>query len=395
MSMEHLTESSSGFEVIGHHDLNGYGDAMQVMREGSALYIGHFGTSGMGTSVLDVSDPTAMKVVEQWPAPQGTHTHKVQVADGLLVTNQERFKGGDPWAAGLAVHSLEDPFHPRQIGYWRSTGGGVHRPIWTGGDYAYVSATPEGYTDRIFVIVDLRDPEHPVEAGRWWWPGQHVAAGEDPTWPEGKRYAAHHGLIDGDVAYVGWDDAGMVILDISDVSAPKMISNVTWPGVASNHTCMPLSGRGLVVTTDEETKDEIAEGEKRMHVVDVSDLENPQVVGQFPSPGTEEFGKKGLRFGPHNFHENRPGTYRSEQMVFAAYFNAGIRAYDLEDPTNPVEVGHWLPSPPPAQETPQTNDLFIDLEYNMWVVDRRSGGVYVIRPQDDMLERMKAAQLQD
>ena len=68
------------------------------------LYVGHTGTSGMGTSVLDVSDPERPALVTQWPAPPGSHTHKVQVADGLLLVNQEKFPyraaTSGPFAAG-------------------------------------------------------------------------------------------------------------------------------------------------------------------------------------------------------------------------------------------------------------------------------------------------------
>ena len=37
----------------------------------------------MGTTVLDVRDAAHPRIVDQWPAPPGTHTHKVQVADDL------------------------------------------------------------------------------------------------------------------------------------------------------------------------------------------------------------------------------------------------------------------------------------------------------------------------
>ena len=65
----------------------------------------------------------------------------------------------------------------------------MDRIVWTGGAHAYVSAIPKGFDDRIWVVVDMTDPTQPVEAGRWWWPGQHES--EEPTWPSGKRFAAH------------------------------------------------------------------------------------------------------------------------------------------------------------------------------------------------------------
>ena len=224
---------------------------MQVQREGDALYVGHFGPTGAGTSILDASDPTDLRLVTQWRAPAGSHTHKVQVADGLLLVNHEQFRGGDPYSAGMAVYDLADPFAPQQIGWFDSTGRGVHRIVWMGGRYAYVSAIPEGFDDRIWVVVDMADPAHPVEAGRWWWPGQWLAGEEDPTWPEGKRFAAHHALVDGDVAYLGYGDAGLVVLDISDVSPPTKLADLSWSPGGDTHTCMPLPGRDLLVVTDE------------------------------------------------------------------------------------------------------------------------------------------------
>ena len=33
----------------------------------------------------------------------------------------------------MAVYDLADPFDPRQVGWFDSTGKGVHRIVWTGG----------------------------------------------------------------------------------------------------------------------------------------------------------------------------------------------------------------------------------------------------------------------
>ena len=92
---------------------------MQVMRHGDTLYVGHAGTTGAGTSILDVSAPDRPELVTQWDAPANTHTHKVQVADGLLLVNHERFpyrpkKPLGPHSAGVAIYRLDDPFEPKQ-----------------------------------------------------------------------------------------------------------------------------------------------------------------------------------------------------------------------------------------------------------------------------------------
>lgn len=385
-----MSEDRHGLTCIGHSDLGGYGDGMQPMRSGDALYVGHQGTSGMGTSVLDVSDPTRPVLVEQWTAPQGSHTHKVQVADGLLLTNIERFRGGRPYSAGMMVYDLSEPFHPRPVGLFRSTGEGVHRIVWTGGDYAYVSATPDGFDDRIWVIVDMTDPPHPVEAGRWWWPGMWRAGGEQATWPDDHRPAAHHALVDGDLAYLGFWDVGLVVLDISDRAKPEQIGHLAWSPGGQAHTCLPLPTRGLVVVTEEVTVDDCQGGERNIHVVDVRDPRAPAIVGTCPVP-EGDFCERGLRFGPHNLHENRPGSYISERLVFATYFNAGVRVFDLGNPSLPVEVAHWVPDTPPGQRASQLNDLFVDEDGLVYVTDRIGGGVYILQPDHGLADLMDGA----
>ncbi len=385
-----LDDEARGLRGIGHSDLGGYGDGMQVQKDGDALYVGHFGVSGAGTSILDASDPGDLRLVTQWMAPHGSHTHKVQVADGLLLVNHERFRGGEPWSAGMAVYDLADPFAPRQVGWFDSTGLGVHRIVWMGGDHAYVSATPQGFDDRIWVVVDMSDPTSPRETGRWWWPGQHVAAGEEPTWPEGKRFAAHHALVDGDTAYCGYGDAGLVVLDVSDRAKPTRLANLQWSPGGDTHTCLPLPGRDLLVVTDE-VVDSSTE-EHLVRVVDVSDPADPRIVSVCPPP-PGDYAKRGLRFGPHNTHENRPGSYRSAELVFVTYFNAGLRVYDVADAEHPGEVAHWLPPVPSGQDAVQINDVWVGEDFDVYVTDRVHGGVYVVRPDDELAARMEAAAL--
>lgn len=378
-----------GLRVIGHSDLDGCGDGMQVLRHRDALYVGHTGPSGMGTSILDVGDPARPRIVRQWPAPPDTHTHKVQIGDGLLLTNEEQFPlGGEPDDGehrGVVVYSLDDPFAPRRIGVWRCGGRGAHRLVYTGGRYAHLSATPTGFADRIWVVLDLADPSRPVEAARWWWPGQ--GPGELPTWPDGERYAAHHALTDGTHAFLGYGHGNLVVLDVADPARPRRVGGLRWDG-GDTHTCMPLAGRGLVVCTDEQLKPGPDAPERRIRVVDVFDATAPRMLALVPEPDGD-YASRGLRFGPHNLHENRPGTYRSNSLVFATYFNAGLRVYDLADAVAPVEIAHWAPRSLPRSEVAQINDLLVEQSGLVWVSDRVGGGLYALKPEPELAALMR------
>lgn len=375
-----MSEDSRGLRLVGHSDLGGYGDGMQVMREGDALYVGHFGPSGAGTSILDVRDPSRPRLVQQWRSPAGSHTHKVQVADGLLLVNHEQFRGGDPYSAGMAVYDLADPFAPKHIGWFDSTGKGVHRIVWTGGRYAYVSAIPDGFDDRIWVVVDLADPTAPVEAGRWWWPGQWVAGGETPTWPTGRRFAAHHALVEGDRAYLGYGDAGLVVLDITDRSHPVQVGGLSWEPGGDTHTCLSLPGRDLLAVTDEVVTDGRAGEPHYVRLVDISDETAPRVMSICPPP-PDEFYDHGLRFGPHNLHENRPGSFQSEERLFATYNNAGVRVFDIADAFAPKEIASWVPPPPARLIDPRPNvalaaksaDIYVTTDGLIFVSDWNAG----------------------
>jgi len=377
--------------LVGQHDLDGKGDGMQVMRHEDVLYVGHTGTSRAGTSILDVSDPRRPKLIDQWPAPEHTHTHKVQVADGLLLVNHERYPYRPssplgPHSAGLAVYDLADPRAPELIGFWESSGKGVHRIVWEGGRFAHLSVTPDGFTDRIWVILDLSDPRHPVEAGRWWWPGQWAAGGEQPDWPAGERHAAHHALLDGELAYLGYDDVNLVVLDIAAPSAPRPIGFCRWPGGAT-HTCLPLPGRDLLVVTDEQQHDGPDAPSRRIHLIDIVDPGNPRYLLALPEP-EGDFGRLPLRYGPHCLHENRAGSFQSDRVIFATYFSAGVRVYDLWDPSRPREVAHWISETPAGQAAPQANDLFVDRDGLIWVTDRLRGGLFVLEAEGELAALM-------
>ena len=55
-----------------------------------------------------------------------------------------------------------------------------------------------------------------------------------------------------------------------------------------------------------------------------------------------------------HLHENRRGTWQSEDVIFASYQNAGVRAFDIVDAHNPREVARLVPPPPRQIRDPRT-----------------------------------------
>jgi hypothetical protein len=381
---------SWNMQLIGHDDLGGRGDCMQVCVVDGYAYVGHQGTSDAGTSVVDVSDPTAPRLVHQIPRPAGTMTHKVQVLGDILIVNHQRNRYEEPrlggWSAGLAVYDISRPDRPCQIGFFETPGAGVHRMAYWSAPYAYISATAPGFLGRILLIVDMSDPAHPTEVSRWWLPGQHTAAGEAPGWRPGvtssgetyeRQVRLHHALPRGDRAFCGWGDAGLVILDVADKGKPRLVSHLDLgPDSRATHTALPIPGRDLVVVTDEQMS--VDTGDARfVHIVDTGDERRPRVIARFPqpTPGPEQ---QRVRFGPHNLHEMAPGTLVDPNVIYLTYFAGGLRVYDVSNPSSPKEIAFMIPEAPAGQSAIQFNDLTVTQERVIFCTDRVAGGLYVL-----------------
>jgi hypothetical protein len=69
-------------------------------------------------------------------------------------------------------------------------------------------------------------------------------------------------------------------------------------------------------------------------IIDIREERNPVIVSTCPVP-QGDFCSRGLRFGPHNVHENRPGSFQSENLIFVTYYNAGLRVFDIRNQYRP------------------------------------------------------------
>jgi len=398
--------------IVGHTDQGGRPDGVQVMVQRGFAYVGHMFSKGF--SVIDVRDAKNPRAVNYVAAPPNTWTIHLQTHDDLLLVihakdmfaatefaDERAYYSGAlgktvgtaeakrtrDWSAGLAVYDISQPEAPRRIGFMPVEGGGIHRIWYTGGPFAYVSVLLDGFTDYIFMAVDMSDPARPREGGRWWIPGMNLAAGEKPSWPSARRYGLHHAIIHGDTAYAAWRDAGMVVIDIADRAKPKLIVHRNWspPFGGGTHNCLPLPDRNLLIVLDEAVLDHQEDGLKLIWVFDNRVPQNPVSIATLPTPAEADYKSKGGHFGPHNIHENRPGTFISSQLIFATYQNAGIRVFDISDAFVPKEVGALVPPPPAtlADTRPnrarviQSADVFVDAKGLIYATDYNAG-LYVL-----------------
>ena len=372
---------AKNMRIIGHTDQGGgRADGVQLMIHKGHAYVGHIFSKGF--SVIDVRDPRNPKPVSYIPSPPNTWSLHLQQFDDLLLVvhakdmfaqpeladEKNYYKGkisatgdssgGQNWSAGLAVYDVSKPDSPRQIGFMPVQGGGLHRVWYTGGRWAYASALLNGFSDYILVTIDLADPAKPVIAGKFWLPGMNVAAGEVAHWPsEVGRYGLHHPIVHGDIAYCSWRDACLAVVDVSDRSAPKLITHKVWapPFGGGTHNALPLPNRELLIVVDETVLDNREDGEKPIWVFDNRVKSNPISIATFPEPSDTDYLKVGGHFVPHNVYENRPDGFVSEELIFAAYQNAGVRVYDIRDKFRPVEVGACVPPPPARLVDPRPN----------------------------------------
>ncbi|MCA8869384.1 MAG: hypothetical protein KDA67_12090 [Rhodobacteraceae bacterium] len=393
-------------KLIGHSDIGGRGDGLQLMVHRGYAYVAHPWSRGF--SIVDVRDPRNLGETTYVAAPANTWNIHLQThGDLLLVINAlDLFADtatfadektyytksvgdtvatgkGRAWRAGMFVYDISTPDKPRRIGRLDVDGIGLHRLWYVGGRYAYASALLDGFTDYIFVTIDMADPTRPELVGRWWLKGMNRAAGETLTAPEGRRWALHHALVAGDTAYACWRDGGLTLLDISDPAAPRLIAHRNWcpPYGGGTHSALPLVDRGLLLVADEAVLDHEADGRKHTWIFDIREPSNPISIATLPIPPEADYTRKGGHFGPHNLHENRPGSFVSDSLIFATWQNAGIRAFDISDPYRPVETAALVPAAPRRLLDPRPNrpqviqsaDVFVDASGLIYATDYNAG----------------------
>lgn len=399
-------DAGNNMRIIGRSDLNGAGKggeglALKQYPDGRrVLFLAHE-SAPMCLSVIDVTKPEAPAVITQIPVEADfVRCNSLGLAGDTLVVAHQTEKPGQGHA-GIDVYDVADPAHLNKLSHFDTSGPhsrGVHFAWFTDGRYAYLSTGARDFTphnqkdDQFLMIVDLSDPKQPKEAGRWWMPGTRVGdqASEPPRVATNDSGIRMHSLMipadRPDRAYVGWIDGGWVILDIADKAHPKLVAHRSWASMDQGfaHTVVAIPSRNIAIQSEEAIGNKCSDWPKRNWVWDIADEHHPFPLAPFP-PAADQAAlcKVGGRFGAHNIDMNRPHPNSAilNNTVVGSFFNGGVRAYSIADPSRPTEIGYIVPQAPPGNPTHtiQINDVYVDEHGLIYANDRLSGGLYVIK----------------
>jgi hypothetical protein len=335
-----------GYAYLGTHSANG---------------------GGGGVRVFDMKDPSNPVEVAAFADIPGTWQEKVIVK----TVNTEHFKGDlaavsvqkldrfDPNSkGGFILYDVTNPREPKKLGFWEDASGarGTHELYLTvQGDNVYV-LTANCYADYYshgekmdVTIVDVSKPSSP-ETIYEFNPRDYISEVSDENYDgynwtdeEGiKRTAFAHSVKTdgtGKTAFLSYWDLGTIMLDISDAKNPVYLGRTDFANdVQGAAHSMDLAKGGTVLVETREVFGPVREGFESAYgytmIYDIKDKTNPKLLSTFRTDFTETIP------GGATVHDPKV----QGNTLYLSHYSGGVRTVDITDPSNPEEIGVYIPS---------------------------------------------------
>jgi len=268
------------FDVLGHVDFGRRDSNGDVFVHDGFAYVGTWRSpcSARGIKIVDVGDPRDPRFIGTLAARPGTSAEDVVVrtvstaafTGDLLAVGIQRC-GDDPsldeQKFGAQFWDVTDPRHPVKLGASNMVDGfgGVHElDLVQRGSHVYaLLATPftewfDPQQDGEFRIVDVTNPGQPQQVGQWGAAEHGLSPG--PFFGQGSFGSSFDHSVrasaNGMRAYVSYWDLGVLTLDISDVTRPRLVTRTRYSPVAdgdAHSVSIYRSGnRKLLLQNDED-----------------------------------------------------------------------------------------------------------------------------------------------
>src|SRR5437588_102699 len=289
------------------------------------------------------------------------------------VVGHSYFKG--PWltpfaqqtgiGAGVGFYDISNPRRPKGLGFLVTRENGATHGFDIDDRYVYACANTPPTKDPKFgggnqevVIIDYGDPGHPTLVSTVHIQGQHTGETFEPrdrqTPEQTPQHIWCHEIIrHKDRLYVAWRDAGLVIIDVSVPSAPKIISRLDYVppfsggSLGAAHTAAPVILTPTAYPKLAFVNDELFDCPPGItRIVDISDLSNPQFISNYRIPAVDDnYNDQTGKFvcaGTVQSSHLPWFDYRSSGLIYQAWYDQGLHAWDISNPYTPREVGYYF-----------------------------------------------------
>ncbi len=252
--------------------------------------------------VWDVTDPSAPFMTDSLQVDaRRINDVKIHPNNRLGIITRE---GASSRRNGMVFLDLSVPAHPTILSeYTETVTGGVHN-VWIDGVNELVYAVHNGTSD--MHIIDISDPLNPKEVGRW---------GVDNP-----RKSLHDVIVQDGYAYLSYWDDGAITLDVGAGThggtpiKPAFVSQFKY-AMGNTHVAW-RDGRYLFVGDeifpDGWDADAPIEASGYIHVLDMTDIDNPVEVAKYEVPEA----------GAHN-------VWVEDGKLYIGYYQAGLRVVDI------------------------------------------------------------------
>lgn len=281
--------------------------------------------SNRGLDIIEVRNPANARRVG-WIRAQGF------VSDVAVAGRYAYVADG---TAGLQIYDVGDPASPQRLGRYDTSGDAKGVALY--GKYVCVADGPAG-----LVIVDVSDPTAPKRVG---------AIRTRPYFgPSGDPGNAWSVFLSGSLAFVGQDNAGLDVFDLSRPDAPVRVG--AYPMRFTRYVA--ANSRLLFV----------AEGYHGMRILDLANPAVPVQVGYTTIPVSDMVAAEGYvyyRFYPGGFRildvndpaaikelGTLPGTTGLSDLpviqghhAFVTTPRVGLQVFDIADRSKPVLAGKY------------------------------------------------------
>jgi hypothetical protein len=397
------------FKFVGHSDLGGGEiDFADVWAHGETAYVGSRcgpeATGGGGVRVVDISNPRHPRVVSVLPNPEFTRAEDVVVrsidtasfsGDLAAVGIQACFGSGHEGevATGLRLFDVTDPADPHLLSEWDLPAGsigcheidlvqrrdgrvlvGCARNLFDQVDFDTGEELPGGVK-----IVDATDPTAPVEITSWQLeviPFSGIGC-LPVKFAHSIRFENR-----GNDAYVSYWDAGTVHLDLSDPTAPVVVSDtvITPPDEDGDNHSMTLANGGswLVINPEDfspsDCGDPSLDGWGEAYVYDQSDPANPTFLGTFSTPNSRSERTDGV-FTIHNTE------VALGRQFFSSWYSDGIVWWTMDEHGASHQLGQFVPPPSETFGIPLVWGVYVDHAHDLILASDFGSGLWIVRPK--------------